>query len=52
MAGCAAAGPVDGWSAPRRLRLLEIESTRGDMLRPLAMRLPADRCEHTIVGTA
>ncbi|WP_420978763.1 SDR family NAD(P)-dependent oxidoreductase [Burkholderia gladioli] len=50
MAGCAAAA-VNGWSAPRRLRLLEIESTRGDMLRPLTMRLPADRCERTIVGT-
>ncbi|WP_414450288.1 SDR family NAD(P)-dependent oxidoreductase [Burkholderia sp. 22PA0099] len=51
MAACAASA-VEGWQAPRRLRLLEIESTRGDMLRPLVVRLPADRCERTICGTA
>ncbi|KAF1017867.1 MAG: SDR family NAD(P)-dependent oxidoreductase [Burkholderia sp.] len=50
MAGCAAAA-VDGWSEPRRLRLLEIASTCGEMLRPLTMCLPPDRCERTIVGT-
>lgn len=51
MAACATSA-VEGWQAPRRLRLLEIESTRGDMLRPLVVRLSADRCERTICGTA
>ncbi|AJY64993.1 type I polyketide synthase [Burkholderia glumae] len=50
MQACAMAA-IDGWRETRRLRLLEIESTRGDVLRPLAMRVPGDRCERTIVGT-
>ncbi|ALK29465.1 type I polyketide synthase [Burkholderia plantarii] len=51
MQACAMSA-IDGWREARRLRLLEIESTRGDVLRPLAMRVPGDRCERTIVGTA
>ncbi|MBU9167676.1 type I polyketide synthase [Burkholderia gladioli] len=50
MQACAMSA-IDGWHEARRMRLLEIESTRGDVLRPLAMRVPGDRCERAIVGT-
>jgi acyl transferase domain-containing protein/acyl carrier protein len=42
---------VDTWDQPRRLRVLELDSPLSEVLQPLAIHLPASRCEYTIAGT-
>ena len=43
---------VDAWQPARRLRVLELGATDGDVLQTLGMHLAAARCDHTIAGTA
>jgi phthiocerol/phenolphthiocerol synthesis type-I polyketide synthase C len=43
---------VDTWPAARRLRVLELSATDGDVLQTLGMHLPAARCEHVIAAPA
>jgi acyl transferase domain-containing protein/acyl carrier protein len=42
---------IEGWSEPRRLRVLELDSPLSDVLQPLAIHVPVSRCEYTIAGT-
>jgi len=42
---------IEGWSEPRRLRVLELDSPSSDVLQPLAMHMPVSRCDYTIAGT-
>lgn len=42
---------IEGWSEPRRLRVLELDSPSSDVLQPLAMHMPVPRCDYTIAGT-
>lgn len=42
---------IEGWSEPRRLRVLELDSPSSDVLRPLAIHLPMSRCDYSIAGT-
>ncbi|PXW29589.1 type I polyketide synthase [Paraburkholderia caballeronis] len=42
---------VDGWGESRRLRVLEVPTSNGDILRPLDVRLPVARCDHAIACT-
>ncbi|MBN3804594.1 SDR family NAD(P)-dependent oxidoreductase [Paraburkholderia sp. Ac-20336] len=42
---------IEGWSEPRRLRVLELDSPLSDVLQPLAVHMPASRCDYTIAGT-
>ncbi|NML34339.1 type I polyketide synthase [Paraburkholderia antibiotica] len=39
------------WSCNRRLRVLEIGATSGEVLQPLDLGLPASRCEQVLAGT-
>ena len=43
---------VDEWQPARRLRVLELGATDGDVLQTLGMHLAAARCDHTIAATA
>lgn len=43
---------VDAWQPARRLRVLELGATDGDVLQTLGMHLAAARCDHTIAATA
>ncbi|MBL3964368.1 acyltransferase domain-containing protein, partial [Burkholderia sp. KCJ3K979] len=43
---------VDAWQPARRLRVLELGATDGDVLQTLGMHLVAARCDHTIAATA
>ncbi|NHV27425.1 type I polyketide synthase [Burkholderia sp. D-99] len=43
---------VDGWQPARRLRVLELGATDGDVLQTLGMHLAAARCDHAIAATA
>lgn len=43
---------VDAWRSARRLRVLELGATDGDVLQTLGMHLAAARCDHTIAATA
>ena len=51
MAGACLQQAVDGWNQPSRLRVLELDSPRSDVLQPLEVHLPASRCDYTIAGT-
>ncbi|NMM01960.1 SDR family NAD(P)-dependent oxidoreductase [Paraburkholderia sp. RP-4-7] len=42
---------IEGWSEPRRLRVLELDSPSSDVLQPLAIHVPVSRCDYTIAGT-
>ncbi|WP_341319316.1 SDR family NAD(P)-dependent oxidoreductase [Paraburkholderia sp. IMGN_8] len=42
---------IEGWSEPRRLRVLELDSPLSDVLQPLAIHVPVSRCDYTIAGT-
>ncbi|QQC67569.1 type I polyketide synthase [Paraburkholderia ginsengisoli] len=42
---------IEGWSEPRRLRVLELDSPMSDVLQPLAIHVPVSRCDYTIAGT-
>ncbi|MGF6572929.1 phthiocerol/phenolphthiocerol synthesis type-I polyketide synthase C [Paraburkholderia sp. GAS333] len=39
------------WPRARRLRVLEIGATTGDVLQPLDIGVPASQCEHVLAGT-
>ncbi|WP_143752212.1 type I polyketide synthase [Burkholderia sp. SRS-W-2-2016] len=39
------------WPRKRRLRVLEIGATSGDVLQPLDLGMPAAQCEHVLAGT-
>jgi NADPH:quinone reductase-like Zn-dependent oxidoreductase/acyl carrier protein len=39
------------WPNARRLRVLEIGATSGEVLQPLDIGVPASRCEHVLAGT-
>lgn len=39
------------WPDVRRMRVLEIGATSGEVLQPLDINVPASRCEHVIAGT-
>ncbi|MFT4066421.1 SDR family NAD(P)-dependent oxidoreductase, partial [Paraburkholderia sp.] len=39
------------WPRTRRLRILEIGATSGEVLQPLDLGLPAAQCEHVLAGT-
>lgn len=43
---------VDAWQPARRLRVLELGATDGDVLQTLGMHLAPARCDHTIAATA
>ncbi|WP_321791096.1 SDR family NAD(P)-dependent oxidoreductase [Burkholderia pyrrocinia] len=43
---------VDAWRPARRLRVLELGATDGDVLQTLGLHLAAARCDHTIAATA
>ncbi|CAB3760747.1 beta-ketoacyl synthase [Burkholderia sp. MSh2] len=43
---------VDAWQPARRLRVLELGATDGDVLQTLGMHLAGARCDHTIAATA
>ncbi|HEY2024017.1 SDR family NAD(P)-dependent oxidoreductase [Paraburkholderia sp.] len=42
---------LTAWPSTRRLRVLEIGATSGEVLRPLDIGLPASQCEHVLAGT-
>ncbi|WP_091809601.1 type I polyketide synthase [Burkholderia sp. WP9] len=42
---------VAAWPQTRRLRVLEIGASSGDVLQPLDIDVPAARCEYTLAGT-
>ncbi|TCW78931.1 beta-ketoacyl synthase [Burkholderia sp. SRS-46] len=43
---------LDAWRPTRRLRVLELNATDGDVLQPLGVHLPAARCDYAIAATA
>ncbi|MGS0896240.1 SDR family NAD(P)-dependent oxidoreductase [Burkholderia stagnalis] len=43
---------VDVWRPARRLRVLELGATDGDVLQTLGLHLAAARCDHAIAATA
>ncbi|KWF24713.1 type I polyketide synthase [Burkholderia pseudomultivorans] len=51
MLGACVAQVVEAWTQRRRVRVLEIGATKGDVLQPLDLDIPAARCEYTLAGT-
>ncbi|WP_175150285.1 type I polyketide synthase [Paraburkholderia ultramafica] len=51
LAGACLHRAIEGWSEPRRLRVLELDSPLSDVLQPLAIHVPVSRCDYTIAGT-
>ncbi|MGU7771057.1 SDR family NAD(P)-dependent oxidoreductase [Burkholderia sp. MR1-5-21] len=43
---------LDAWRPTRRLRVLELSATDGDVLQTLDIHLPAARCDYAIAATA
>ncbi|MBN3793104.1 acyltransferase domain-containing protein, partial [Burkholderia sp. Ac-20353] len=43
---------LDAWRPTRRLRVLELNATDGDVLQTLGIHLPAARCDYAIAATA
>ncbi|RQR70197.1 type I polyketide synthase [Burkholderia sp. Bp9015] len=43
---------LDAWRPTRRLRVLELNATDGDVLQTLDLHLPAARCDYAIAATA
>ncbi|KVN96271.1 beta-ketoacyl synthase [Burkholderia ubonensis] len=43
---------LDAWRPTRRLRVLELNATDGDVLQTLGVHLPASRCDYAIAATA
>jgi phthiocerol/phenolphthiocerol synthesis type-I polyketide synthase C len=39
------------WTQTRRMRVLEIGATSGEVLQPLDIHMPASQCEHVLAGT-
>ncbi|WP_091996953.1 type I polyketide synthase [Paraburkholderia lycopersici] len=50
LAACAKEA-LAAWPRARRLRMLEIGATSGDVLQPLDIGVPASQCEHVLAGT-
>ncbi|MDR5883647.1 SDR family NAD(P)-dependent oxidoreductase [Caballeronia sp. LZ032] len=50
LAACATEA-LAAWPRARRLRVLEIGATSGDVLQPLDIGLPASQCEHVLACT-
>jgi phthiocerol/phenolphthiocerol synthesis type-I polyketide synthase C len=50
LAACAKEA-LAAWPCERRLRVLEIGATSGEVLQPLDIGVPASHCEHVLAGT-
>ncbi|WP_085487475.1 type I polyketide synthase [Paraburkholderia susongensis] len=50
LAACAKEA-LAAWPRTRRLRVLEIGATSGEVLQPLDIDMPASQCEHVLAGT-